>query len=550
MSGHPLEQPAPLPESTPVRPKRRRRGLLRPWQYAALVAAFFLGALAMSGLVGNEPLRRSMEARINRGLHGYTVRIGKLRLQPIGGALALEGVEVRQTAHPDPPLAVLPLLRASVEWRQLFFLRLVGDLLIEKPAVSMNLAQLEGEVTNAVPVRQRGWQQALEAIYPLRINHLRIDDASVVYVDAAPDRPLRVTHLNVRASNIRNIHSRDRTYPSPIEAEAFVFGSGRASLAGNADFLAEPHLGLLGDFRVKDIPLDDLRPLGSHWNVETRHGTLSASGQVEYAPTVRRLHVPSVLLRGVQADYVRRPPERAKDSLRVAVEQSTRKAAEAPPWDLALDRIQLRGADLGFRNEGARPAYRVFVNGAELDVNGFSTRSSSRPAVAVLSGRFMGNGAARARVRFWPVDGGSDADVNVAVEATDMRTMNDLFRAHGKFDVAAGTFSLYSQIGLRGHEVEGYVKPIFQSVEIYDSRQDAGKGVFRKIYESAVDAAAKLLTNPKHKQVATAFELHGPVSGPRSSTLEIVGGLIENAFFKAILPGFDQQIGTRGQPRP
>ena len=550
MSGHPLEQPAPVPESTPVRPKRRRRGRLRPWQYAALIAAFFLGALAMSGLVGNEPLRRSMEARINRGLHGYTVRIGKLRLQPIGGALTLEGVEVRQTAHPDPPLAVIPSLRASVEWRQLFFLRLVGDLLIEKPAVSMNLPQLEGEVTNAVPVRQRGWQQALEAIYPLKINHLRIDDASVVYVDAAPDRPLRVTHLNVRASNIRNIHSRDRTYPSPIEAEAFVFGSGRASLAGNADFLAEPHLGVLGDFRVKDIPLDDLRPLGSHWNVETRHGTLSASGQVEYAPTVRRLHVPSVLLRGVQADYVRRPPERAKDSLRVAVEQSTRKAAEAPPWDLALDRIELRGADLGFRNEGSKPAYRVFVNGAELDVNGFSTRSSSRPAVAVLTGRFMGNGSARARVRFWPADGGSDADVNLAVEATDMRTMNDLFRAHGKFDVAAGTFSLFSQIRLRGHEVDGYVKPIFQSVEIYDSRQDAGKGVFRKIYESAVDAAAKLLTNPKHKQVATAFELHGPVSGPRSSTLEIVGGLIENAFFKAILPGFDQQIGTRGPHAP
>ena len=40
---------------------------------------------------------RSMDARINRGLHGYTVRIGKLRLQPIGGALTLEGMEVRRT---------------------------------------------------------------------------------------------------------------------------------------------------------------------------------------------------------------------------------------------------------------------------------------------------------------------------------------------------------------------------------------------------------------------------------------------------------------------
>jgi hypothetical protein len=550
MSSRALQRPAPDPEVTPPRPKRRRKGRLRPWQYAALIAALLVGAVAMTGIVGNEPLRRSMEARINRGLHGYTVRIHKLRLQPIGGALTLEGIEVRQSAHPDPPLAVIPTLRASVEWRQLFFLRLVGDLVIEKPSVSMNLPQLEGEVTNAVPVRQRGWQQAVEAIYPLKINHLRIDDASVVYVDAAPDRPLRVTHLNIRASNIRNIHSRDRTYPSPIEAEAFVFGSGRASLAGNADFLAEPDFGVLGDFRVKDIPLDDLRPLGSHWNVETRHGTLSASGQVEYAPTVRRLHLASVLLGGVQADYVRRSPRRAPDPLRVAVKQSTGSTKPGPPWDLALDRIELRGADLGFRNEAVTPAYRVFINAGQLDVNGFSTRSSSQPAVAVLTGRFMGNGSARARVRFWPAEGGSDADVNLAVEGTDMRTMNDLFRAHGKFDVAAGTFSLYSQLRIRGPEVDGYVKPIFQSVEIYDARQEAGKGALRKIYESAVDAAAKLLTNPKRKQVATAFELHGPVSGPKSNTLEIVFGLVENAFVKAILPGFDLQVGTRGPRKP
>ena len=91
MSSRALQQPGPDPEVAPPRPKRRRKGRLRPWQYAALIAALLVGAVAMTGIVGNEPLRRSMEARINRGLHGYTVRIHKLRLQPIGGALTLEG---------------------------------------------------------------------------------------------------------------------------------------------------------------------------------------------------------------------------------------------------------------------------------------------------------------------------------------------------------------------------------------------------------------------------------------------------------------------------
>jgi hypothetical protein len=529
------------PPPTPV--AHRRRARLRPWQLILLFAGLLVGLLAMSGAVGNEPLRRSMEAQINRRLHGYTVRIAKLRLQPIGGSITLEGVEIRQIAHPDPPLAAIPLLRASVEWRQLFFLRLVADFVLERPSVSMNLAQLQGEVASGVPVRDRGWQQAVQAIYPLKINFLRIHDASLVYVDNASDRPLRVTHLNVQASNIRNIHSRERAYPSPIEMNGTVFGSGRAALTGHADFLAEPHLGIQGQFRATNIPLDDLRPLGSHWNVETRKGSLSANGEVEYAPNIRRLHLPSVVLSGVQADYVRRAPG-APDPLRAAIERPTA-AAPTQPWDLVLDRFQLVDSDLGLRDETGAPTYRVFVSQAGLEVSGFSSRSSSRPATALLSGEFMGGGRTRGRVKFWPVDGGSDADVDLKIEATDMRKMNDLFRAHGKFDVAAGVFSLYSQLHLRGREVNGYVKPLFQSVEIYDSRQDAGKSFFRKVYEGAVDAAAKILTNPGRQQVATTVELHGPVSGPKSSTLQIVGGLIENAFFKAVLPGFDQQIGVK-----
>ncbi len=51
-------------------------------------------------------------------------------------------------------------------------------------------------------------------------------------------------HLQLTANNIRNIHSKDRTYPSPIHAEAVVFETGHATVDGHADFLAEPFLGI------------------------------------------------------------------------------------------------------------------------------------------------------------------------------------------------------------------------------------------------------------------------------------------------------------------
>ena len=56
-----------------------------------------------------------------------------------------------------------------------------------------------------------------------------------------------------------------------------------------------------------------------------------------------------------------------------------------------------------------------------------------------------------------------------------------------------------------------------------------------------MDAVTKLLEN-KRDDVATEVQLSGPVGGKNSNILQVIGKLIENGFFNAILPGFDRQI--------
>ena len=53
-----------------------------------------------------------------------------------------------------------------------------------------------------------------------------------------------------------------------------------------------------------------------------------------------------------------------------------------------------------------------------------------------------------------------------------MTLMNDLFRSYGKFDVVAGSFSFYSELKARDGNIEGYVKPLFKGMDVYDRRQD------------------------------------------------------------------------------
>jgi hypothetical protein len=90
------------------------------------------------------------------------------------------------------------------------------------------------------------------------------------------------------------------------------------------------------------------------------------------------------------------------------------------------------------------------------------------------------------------------------------------------------------------------VKPLFSDVRAYDPAQDRDKGFLRRLYERIVGGVSKVLKNAPREEVATVVVISGPLPDPKASTLQAVGNLVRNAFFKAILPGFDR--GRSPQP--
>ena len=49
-------------------------------------------------------------------------------------------------------------------------------------------------------------------------------------------------------------------------------------------------------------------------------------------------------------------------------------------------------------------------------------------------------------------------NMDVAVQNTDLFSMNDILRAYGQFDVAALQFSLFSEVSIKDGDMNGYVK--------------------------------------------------------------------------------------------
>ena len=68
------------------------------------------------------------------------------------------------------------------------------------------------------------------------------------------------------------------------------------------------------------------------------------------------------------------------------------------------------------------------------------------------------------------------------------------------------------------------------------------------MYERVVSGVAKLLKNRERDEVATKAEVLGRIDNPKVGTVAAIVRLVQNAFFKAILPGFDAEVGAR-RPR-
>ena len=59
------------------------------------------------------------------------------------------------------------------------------------------------------------------------------------------------------------------------------------------------------------------------------------------------------------------------------------------------------------------------------------------------------------------------------------------------------------------------------------------------MYEGVVGGVAKLLENRRGEKVATKADVSGRIDNPNVSAVDVVIRLLQNAFFKSILPGFD-----------
>ncbi|WP_257310433.1 DUF748 domain-containing protein [Geothrix fuzhouensis] len=545
---------APAPPPPPGRWARLFR-LARAHRGKSLLLG--LAALALIGLgcmdvLLARPMQRWAERTMNANLKGYTVKIGRVRPHLWRFAFDLDDLVLRQTTHPDPPVADFGALKFSLLIPDLLRFKVAGNLTLVRPALHIDLAQIEEEVRSHVGLKGRGWQKAVESIFPFKLDQVQVQDGSVLYRSrGATDKPIQITRIHMVTTNVRNIAVSKSTFPSPVTMEGVLFDTGKVWFKGAADFLREPYAAARGELHLEQVPLDRLSPLAQSYQVKTKGGLLSLQGSVEYTPEAHKVHVAEVVFDHLHVNYV---TSRATKSIEKEHAEQVIKLAErvrnAPKLWLEVDSLKLRNSQLGVENLGATPPYQVFISSLNLNLEHLSNQIGLETSLFHAQGAFMGSGQASLSGKIRSTAKPVDFDLRLQVEEAKLPALNGLLKAHLGLDVAEGLISVYTEIKVKNGQVEGYIKPLVKNLKIYDRQKDQGKPYGKRVKLHVLQFLANLLKNRESKEVATVIRISGATGGPQANEWEVIRKLIANGLAHAILPGFQPDPKTVPPPPP
>ncbi len=131
-------------------------------------------------------------------------------------------------------------------------------------------------------------------------------------------------------------------------------------------------------------------------------------------------------------------------------------------------------------------------------------------------------------------------DLDAQLKKMNIAATNQFLREYTKVDVKGGYFSLYMEAAAVNGKITGYVKPLFENLQIMKPNEKLP--AHQQIYKAIVAGVAKILQNPQTKAVATKITIAGNINNPQMNIRSLIINLLKNAFIQALLPGIDDSI--------
>ena len=222
---------------------------------------------------------------------------------------------------------------------------------------------------------------------------------------------------------------------------------------------------------------------------------------------------------------------------------------------LTLNRFEIRDGDITYRDLTMDPVIDATLNQLDLVATNLSNVSdtSHLPASLKAKATTIGEGAVDLDMQMDFLRQIPNLRADFKIDHVDLTQLNDFIKAYANFDVQEGVFTMISELTIDDGRIDGYVKPFFENLDVFEFKKDVikDKGFFGKIWEALVGVGAEALENQTRDEVATKVPIQGDLNSPSPDVSVTVFNVLRNAFVDAIEKEFDRQAplaSPEGQP--
>jgi len=215
------------------------------------------------------------------------------------------------------------------------------------------------------------------------------------------------------------------------------------------------------------------------------------------------------------------------------------------PFQLNL--VEARDGLVTFRAPGISTNDSLTMRDFQMELRNLTNvQDLEEPAFAEIdvSGQIMGNAPLTLTGSIDPNEETPTFDIDLTIEGARLVDVKPWLREFLKADAEMGVFSMYSELAAAENRFEGYVRPILENPQFFDSEADE-QGPFRKAWEGLVNIAAKILENKEEQQVATQIPLRGEFEDPSPDIVTAMVNLLRNAFVAAFSHSLEGSITLR-----
>jgi hypothetical protein len=212
-----------------------------------------------------------------------------------------------------------------------------------------------------------------------------------------------------------------------------------------------------------------------------------------------------------------------------------------------LNRLDIHDGQIHYKDDYSNPKVDIYFTELGASATNLSNARNQKlplPAGISANAKAIGNGRMNFNLQFNPLAPAPEYQLEASLTNVNLPALNNFMRAYGKFDVAHGTFAMFTSVAATNQAYEGYVKVFFNNLDVFEWKKERQKNVLKIFWEAIVGTVTTVFKNQPQNQLATKIPISGVYTNSSVGLMATIGTLLRNAFIRALIPKFDPQITT------